>query len=412
MADQAITDQAWHWPAGNDRVPYWIYTDIGIYQRELERIFQGPTWNYVGLECEIPNQGDYKRTSIGDQSIIVVRDADGGINAMINRCAHRGVQLCQQDKGSVAEFMCPYHQWTYDLAGNLLGIPFQRGVKGKGGMPDDFSLADHGLQTIRVHTRHGGIFATLSSETPNFEDYMGERILGYYDRVLDGRALRLLGHSRQRIGGNWKLILENIKDSHHASLLHVFFVTFGLFRVDNESRIEMDPTGLHTALSSIRGKQELNEGTAQMRSFDSDLALGDPRLLDTVPEFPGDQTVVMHTIWPNLILQQQSNTLATRQIVPKGPNAFELHWTFFGYQTDDEAMIARRLRQANLMGPAGLVSIDDGEIIERTQNGIRPNPNGMGIVEMGGRDEEDADHMVTEVALRAFYKGYRNVMDL
>ncbi len=70
-------------------------------------------------------------------------------------------------------------------------------------------------------------------------------------------------------------------------------------------------------------------------------------------EFPGDATVVMQTIWPNLIVQQQSNTLAMRQLVPRGPSEFELHWTFFGYADDDEAMTARRLRQANLMGPAG-----------------------------------------------------------
>ena len=411
MADR-VADQTWHWPAGNDRVPYWIYTDQAIYQRELERIFHGPNWNYVGLECEIPHTGDYKRTSIGDQSVIVVRDGDGGINAMINRCAHRGVQLCQQDKGSVAEFMCPYHQWTYDLTGNLLDIPFQRGVKGKGGMPDDFAPGDHGLDAVRVHVRNGGIFATLSEAAPDFEAYLGDPILGYYDRIFDGRTLRLLGHSRQRIGGNWKLMLENIKDTHHASLLHVFFVTFGLFRVDNDSTIEMDPSGLHTALSSIRGKQELNEGTAQMRSFHGEMELSDPRLLDTVREFPGDQTVVMQTIWPNLILQQQSNTLATRQIVPKGPNAFELHWTFFGYETDDKEMTARRLRQANLMGPAGLVSIDDGQIIERTQDGIRPTPDAQGVVELGGSDTDNADHMVTEVALRAFYQGYRRAMGL
>lgn len=412
MAGRTMADEPRRWPAGNHRVPYWIYTDRNIYRREQELIFRGPTWSYVGLECEIPRPGDYKRTNIGDRSVIVVRDDAGGICVLVDRCAHRGVQLCQQDRGTVTEFMCPYHQWTYDLRGNLLGIPFQRGVKGKGGMPDGFAFADHGLQALRVHARHGAIFATMSDETPDFETYLGDPILGYYDRVLDGRALRLLGHSRQRIGGNWKLMLENIKDTHHASLLHVFFVTFGLFRVDNDSRIEMDPTGLHTALSSIRGRQELNEGTAQMRSFRGEMQLGDPRLLDTVREFPGDETVVMQTIWPNLILQQQSNTLATRQIVPRGPDAFELHWTFFGYQTDDDEMTARRLRQANLMGPAGLVSIDDGQVIERTQDGIRADPRAEGIVELGGRDTGDADHMVTEAALRAFYEGYRKVMDL
>ena len=104
-----MDDAPLSWPDGNDRVPYWIYTDQGNYERELEKIFYGPVWNYVGLECEIPNPGDFKRTQIGDQSIIVVRDAEGGVNALVNRCAHRGVKLCEQDKGSFSEIMCPYH---------------------------------------------------------------------------------------------------------------------------------------------------------------------------------------------------------------------------------------------------------------------------------------------------------------
>jgi salicylate 5-hydroxylase large subunit len=207
-------------------------------------------------------------------------------------------------------------------------------------------------------------------------------------------------------------MLENIKDTCHAILLHVFFVTFGLFRVDNPSKVRMDDTGLHTALISERGKQELNEGTRQMHSFHQQLALQDPRLLDTVREFPGEATVIMHTFWPNLILQQQSNTLATRQIAPRGPHEFDLHWTFFAYADDDEAMIERRLRQANLMGPGGLVSMDDGEIITRAQEGFRHAADAAAINEMGGRDYGDAEHMVTDVALRAFYRGYRNVMGL
>jgi salicylate 5-hydroxylase large subunit len=207
-------------------------------------------------------------------------------------------------------------------------------------------------------------------------------------------------------------MLENIKDTCHASLLHVFFVTFGLFRVDNPSKVRMDETGLHTALVSERGRQELNEGTLQMHSFKDQLTLQDPRIIEAVREFPGDATVIMHTFWPNLILQQQSNTLATRQIVPRGPEAFDLIWTFFGYADDDEEMSERRLRQANLMGPGGLVSMDDGEIIARAQDGFRQAAGAAGINEMGGRDYADADHMVTDVALRAFYRGYRRVMGL
>jgi salicylate 5-hydroxylase large subunit len=401
------------WPAeGDSRAPYWIYTDEAIYRREIDRIFEGPTWSYVALECEIPNPGDYKRTTIGERSVLIVRSAAGAVNGFINRCAHRGVQLCQHDCGHVKEFMCPYHQWTYDLEGKLQGLPFRRGVKGVGGMPADFDLSKHGLTPIRIHVRRGAVFASLHEATPAFEAYLGPTMLAFYDRVFDGRPLRLLGYSRQRLPANWKLMLENIKDTCHASLLHVFFVTFGLFRVDQPSKVRMDETGLHAGLVSERGRQELTDGTRQMQSFQANLKLQDPRILDTVREFPGEATVIMHTIWPNLILQQQSNTLATRQIVPRGPGEFDLHWTFFGYADDDEAMTQRRLRQANLMGPGGLVSMDDGEIISRAQDGFRSGPEGAGIVEMGGRDYADADHMVTDVALRAFYRGYRKVMDL
>src|SRR5207247_10392626 len=115
--------------------------------------------------------------------------------------------------------------------------------------------------------RGGAAVAALHEGTPACEQYRGEKMLGFYDRVFDGRELKLLGYSRQRLRANWKLMLENIKDTCHASLLHVFFVTFGLFRVDNPSKVRMDESGLHAALISERGRQELNEGTRQMDSF-------------------------------------------------------------------------------------------------------------------------------------------------
>src|SRR5581483_4521689 len=100
------------WPAqGDARVPYWVYTDEAIYRREIERIFEGPTWSYVALECELPKPGDWKRSWIGEKSVLVVRGEDGAIRGFLNRCAHRGVQLCQETSGHVRQFRCPYHQW-------------------------------------------------------------------------------------------------------------------------------------------------------------------------------------------------------------------------------------------------------------------------------------------------------------
>lgn len=399
------------WPEeGVARIPYWVYSDPTVYAREQERIFAGSSWCYVGLAADIPNPGDFRRSFVGDKSVVMVRDKDGSIQVLVNKCAHRGVEFCRKPFGNANEFMCPYHQWTYDLKGNLLGVPFKRGVKRQGGMPADFNPANHGLRTLKVAERHGVVFASFDPNIKPLADYLGESMRFYFDRVFDGRPLKILGYSRQIIQANWKLMFENIKDPYHASLLHVFLVTFGLFRADQPSAVKMDETGMHSVLVSSKGEQKASEGTSDMKAFKADFKLNDPKLLTPVKEFPGDATVVMQTLWPNLIVQQQSNTLATRHIVPRGPQAFELIWTFFGYESDSEEMTKIRLRQANLMGPSGYVSIDDSEVMEFSQDGVGAHPRDRGVLEMGGRECHDEDHMVTESAIRAFYKYYRKVM--
>jgi salicylate 5-hydroxylase large subunit len=295
------------------------------------------------------------------------------------------------------------------LKGELIGVPFRRGVKKQGGMPPDFDISQNGLNRLKVTIRNGVIFASFAKEIESFEDYLGPSILPLFDRVFDGRKIRILGYQRQICPANWKLMFENIKDPYHASLLHVFLVTFGLFRADQKSQVVMDSTGRHAALISSKGEQKATEDTADMRRMFEGLKLNDPRLLDPVKEYP-EHTVVMTTLWPNLIIQQQSNTLAMRQLVTRGPNKFELAWTFFGYETDTPEMTQRRVRQANLMGPAGYVSVDDSEVMKFSQDGIMPALDAKGLLEMGGRDWKDEGHMVTESAIRAFYDYYRSVM--
>jgi salicylate 5-hydroxylase large subunit len=400
------------WPSeGISRIPYWVYTDPELYVREQERIFAGPSWSYVALECELPKPGDFKRTFIGDKPIIVVRDESGEVHVLENRCAHRGVQLCQEHLGNRPEFMCPYHQWTYNLKGELIGVPLRRGIRKQGGMPEDFDPKDHGLSKLRVAIRNGVVFATFSKEVESFEDFVGEKMLALFDRVFNGRKLKVLGYQRQLIPSNWKLMVENIKDPYHASLLHVFLVSFGLFRIDQPSKVSMDDSGRHGALINWRGEQKATADNAEMKSLDVSLKLQGTSMLQPEREFE-QYTVVMLTLWPNLIVQQQSNTLAMRQLITKGPGAFELAWTYFGYEDDSEEMTQRRLRQANLMGPSGYVSIDDSEMMASSQQGIAPYPNEQGVLEMGGREWGDEPHTVTESVIRAFWDGYRKTMDL
>jgi salicylate 5-hydroxylase large subunit len=405
----------WELP-GTSRIPFKVYTSEELHQRELERFFYQGHWCYVGLEAEIPNAGDFKRTVIGERSVIMVRDADGSINVVENVCAHRGMRFCRERHGNRKDFVCPYHQWSYTLKGDLQGVPFRRGVKqdGKvqGGMPADFDTKQHGLTKLKVATRGGVVFASFDAEVESFEDYLGPAILHYFDRLFNGRKLQILGYNRQRIPGNWKLMQENIKDPYHPGLLHTWFVTYGLWRADNKSELKMDEHHRHAAMISTRGQAGKAEQVTSVSSFKEGMKLNDPRFLDIVPEpWWEGPTAVMTTIFPSVILQQQVNSVSTRHIQPDGHGSFDFVWTHFGFEDDSAEMTQRRLRQANLFGPAGFVSADDGEVIEFSQQGFESKPFHRAMAELGGREVGDTDHMVTETLIRGMYEYWRKVME-
>lgn len=410
-------DPVWE-TEGSSRVPFWAYTDEALYKRELERFFYHGHWCYVGLEAEIPNAGDFKRTVVGERSVIMTRDQDGAINLVENVCAHRGMQFCRERSGNKKELVCPYHQWTYRLNGELQGVPFRRGVKrdGKvnGGMPPEFKTEEHGLNTLKVATRGGVVFASFDHGVENLEQYLGADILGYFDRLFSGRKLTILGYNRQRIPGNWKLMQENIKDPYHPGLLHTWFVTYGLWRADNKSELKMDSQYRHAAMISTRGTGGAkSEVTAGVTSFKESMQINDKRLLDIVHEpWWGEPTAVMMTIFPSVVFQQQVNSVSTRHIQPNGSGSFDFVWTHFGFEDDTPEMTERRLIQANLFGPAGFVSADDGEVIEFSQRGFEQKPFHRTVAELGGHECGNADHMVTETLIRGMYNYWRKVMEL
>lgn len=398
---------------GSSRIPSPVYTSPEIYQRELERIFYGRHWSYVGLEIEVPEAGSFKRTSVGERSVIMIRNRRGEINVLENRCAHRAMRFCQERSGKVKTLVCPYHQWNYNHDGKLLGVPFRNGVKGNGGMSEDFSLDDHGLNKLKVAVRNGVVFACFDHDVEPLEDYLGPDILACFDRTFDGRKLVLYGYSRQRIPGNWKLMMENIKDPYHPGLLHTWFVTFGLWRADNESRLRMDEKGRHAAMLSRRAEKVVANVEEGVTSFRKNMDLHDKRLLDIAYEdWWGDATACLMTVFPNVILQQQVNSLSTRQIIPAGPDKFDFVWTHFGFEDDDAEMTERRLRQANLFGPAGFVSADDGEVIEFSQDGFKQDQDFSTLCELGGTEIGNTEHMVTETLIRGMYRYWREVMEL
>lgn len=405
------------WPGDNTAVPDWIYTSPEIYQREIKRIFHGRSWNYVALEAEVPNPGDFKRSYVGPTPVVVSRDAEGKLHVVENRCAHRGVEFCRSHRGNTKEFVCPYHSWSYDLAGNLQGIPFKRGLKGVGGgMPKDFRNAEHGLKKLRVEAYEGVVFASYSADVEPVAEYLTPEIRKDFDVVFKGRKLKVLGYYRNELPGNWKLYHENLKDPYHATLLHSFLVTFGLLVAGSKSAMIADPSGRHGTMASAKPDNVdavLEDGAKkEMRAFREDLKLADARFLDYVREFDSPWSVTMQTIWPNLIVQRELNTLGVRHIVPNGPHSMVMMWTMFGYEDDTEEMTQHRLRQGNLMGPSGFLGLEDNEAIKFMQEGVRRSTTDRGILKLGGATEGTTQSLIDEAAIRAMYRHYREAMGL
>jgi anthranilate 1,2-dioxygenase large subunit len=400
------------WPQeGWTRVPFWVYTDPDVYAHELEVFFYGASWNYVGLDCEVPEPGSFKRSFIGERQVIVVRNKDGGIAVLENRCAHRGARVCWTNKGKVDSFTCPYHQWNFALDGKLQGVPLKRGALGKGGMPPDFDMTQHALKKLSVHVEGGSVWASFDPNPPSFADYCGPEMHGYVKRLFNGRPIKLLGYNRQLIPANWKMYIENLKDPYHATLLHSFLITFGLWRADTQS--EMIPTegGRHGIMISRNVGKKESAATGEIKRFKNKLELADKDSVTPMREFE-DGKVVGLTLFPSVVFHQQANTLGMRQIVPKGVDSFELAWTYYGYADEDPALTRLRLRHMNLYGPSGFVAMEDGEVMTECQLGAGGYGHRAAVLEMGGRDTERQDHMVTEVLIRAFYKWYREEMGL
>jgi anthranilate 1,2-dioxygenase large subunit len=393
------------------RVPYRVFTDRELYAREQEHLFRGPTWNYLCLEAELRKPGDFRANFVGETPVFITRDAKGELHALVNRCAHRGAMVCREVRGNRKTMVCPYHQWSYDLNGALRGVPFRRGINGRGGYSADFKLSEHSLTPLKVATYRGLVFGTFSDSVAPLPEYLGPGMCEHLDTIFN-RPITILGFSRQLIHGNWKVYAENTKDPYHGSLLHMFHATFGSYRSSQDGGMVVE--GFNSKMIALKAEeaQEVSAYTKEsVESFSKTLKLADPSLLASRSEFDRFTTTIQF-IFPTLVIQQISNTLATRQIVPRGFDQFELLVTYVGYEDDDPELRNMRIKQSNLIGPAGLIALEDGYAVELVQRAVSYDNQATSYIELGGRGTENQDSLVTETAIRGFWKGYGELMGL
>jgi phenylpropionate dioxygenase-like ring-hydroxylating dioxygenase large terminal subunit len=397
------------WPKGLTQVSFRVYQDDALLQQEQRLLFEGPVWNYLCLETDIQGVGDWRTTFVGRMPVVVVRTETGEIAAFENRCLHRGALICLDNAGNARDFTCVYHAWRYDLSGNLKSIAFRKGVNGKGGMPDSFRLEDHATRKLRIATISGLVFGTFSDLTPTIEDFIGPEVSAAL-RLTASRKLQVIGRFTEVLPNNWKLYAENVRDTYHASLLHVFFATFRINRLSQGGGVSVSENGACHVSTTLAPEQEADSAYDGMRSVDDGLHLSDPSMLDAEDEHGDRVRQQILSVFPSFAMQRTYNVMAIRQFVPRGVDKTDLNWIYLGYADDTPALRRRRLKQLNLAGPAGFVSMEDGCIGNFVERGAVAAPGGVSLLEMGGDGVESQETRATETAIRGFWKMWRGIM--
>jgi ethylbenzene dioxygenase alpha subunit len=410
-----------------------IFHDRDIYEQELAQIFNR-CWLFLCHESQIPERGDFLRTFMGEDDIIVARGTDGVVRGFINSCMHRGNKVCQAEWGNRKAFTCSYHGWAYGLNGELAAVPLEHDIYGR---LDRRPLA---LHQVRVENYKGLIFGTFAKEGPDLVTYLGD-ITWYLDTYLDGAegGIELIGNTmKAQIPGNWKLPVENaIGDGYHVTWAHagamqvigdiargnaqVLGIGGGNSKVSMEGGIHID-VGTHTVLAGLDGVSgyALYENPGPVLRY---LQARREQVVARVGELRGRKlygSEVHIGLFPNVQFVSGLNLM--RIIHPKGPDCFEV-WTWAivekGMPQELKDLIAYHAQKT--FGPAGLLEGDDGDFVESithsaadyaTRNlnaflgmglGREVAWQGPGIASLG---------VVNEVCQRAFYRQWAHTMQV
>ena len=335
------------WPANLNEIPKAVFDDPDLYKMELEKIFYGPEWHVVAHRGEVPEKGDFKRFYLGEMPILVIHGEDGQVRVFHNSCSHRGAIVETKNRGNQLEFECPYHRWLFSSTGDMIGCPNSEQFS------PGFKKEDFGLIEIRTDEYCGLVFATLSDETPDLKEWMGERMLDPLARILggDGR-LRLLGYQKVNYACNWKAYVDN--DGYHAPLLHPAFKL-------------LNWQGGHGSQTPTENGHIVFE--ADLTMPDKVDLLDDPSLI----EFRGTDTSngsLVISAFPITVFTKHLDMINIRFAFPRDNDHTEVHYAYFAHEDDDEEMARHRLRQAsNLLGPSGMISLEDAAIFTRIHHG-------------------------------------------
>jgi p-cumate 2,3-dioxygenase subunit alpha len=411
--DFIIDDQA----AGLFRVNRRAFTDPECLRQERARIFD-KCWIYVGHESEVPHNGDYRSRNVAGRPIILVRGDDRVVRVLLNTCTHRGSIVCRQKSGNARTFQCPYHAWTYNSRGQLVGVP------GEDSYSEAFKRDEMGLASAAmVDTYRGFVFACFDSAAQSLYDYLaGAR--EYLDLVADQSEVGMkvvAGQQSYSARANWKLLVENSYDGYHGLPTHQRYFTF-LSDIGVQLRgYASDPPREHVL--------DLGNGHAVIE-YQS--AWGRP-IAHWVPPFgehrkahfeevrrrfdsrfgPERARRICETsrnlgIFPNLVINDIM-AITIRTFYPVTPDYMEINaWALAPIDESAEDSALRLDNFLTFLGPGGFATPDDVEMLESCQRGFANREVGWSDISRGMK--RDTPAITDELQMRTFWRRWNQLM--
>jgi p-cumate 2,3-dioxygenase subunit alpha len=410
-ANLIIDDRA----AGLFRVNRRVMVGPEYLDMERERIFAN-CWIYAGHESEVPLPGDYRSRRVAGRPLIIVRGDDGTVRVLLNTCTHRGALVCREKCGNARTFQCPYHAWTFNTRGDLVGIP------GEDSYGPAFKREQLGLvHAPQADSYRGFIFVSFSRTVPRLVDYL-TGATEYLDLVCDQSetGMKIVGGAQSySIRANWKLLAENSIDGYHALPTHqryFGFLTDCGINLKGELLRRQKAVDLGNGHAVIEYAAPFGRPIAQwIPLFGEERKARIDEIYRALEDRCGAERAgrIAHTcrnllIFPNLVINDIM-AITIRTFFPISPDYMEVDaWALSPMNERPEDLALRLDNFLTFLGPGGFATPDDVEALESCQRGFaNPEVEWSDISRGMKRNEPEVSD---ELQMRTFWRRWHELI--